>query len=118
MKKLGWTLIVIFGLASLSFLAACAPTLRYGTPPKVDQLAGLKPGVSTAAQVRQALGEPRGYGMARLTVDPTPRTLWYYEYTEASGSRIDLKFLLVFLRQDQYEGHFWFSSANLLEQKR
>jgi hypothetical protein len=48
-------------------------------------------------------------------MDPTPRTIWSYEYAEAEGQRIGLKMLLVFLNQDRYEGHLWFSAATLLE---
>lgn len=107
----------ILGLLCLFALCSCATSLRIGSPPKVNQLESLKPGISDLVDVKHALGEPRGYGMARLNVDPLPRTIWFYEYAETAGTRMEFKFLIVFLRQDRYDGHFWFSSASLLEQK-
>jgi hypothetical protein len=105
----------VVALASVLLLAGCM-TIRYGSPPRTDQLVTLTPGVSSAADVRSALGEPRGQGVARLaSVDPTPRTIWSYEYTEAEGSQIRLKMLLVFFNQDRYEGYLWFGAANLVE---
>jgi hypothetical protein len=62
-----------------------------------------------------ALGEPRGHGAARFTPDTPSREIWYYEYTEAAGSKISLKFLLVFFDKERYDGYLWFSSEQLLE---
>ncbi len=45
-------------------------------------------------------------------------TILYYEYMEAEGLRIGLKLLVVFLREDRYDGHLWFSSAELLEEAK
>jgi len=98
-------------------LVGCAPSMKFGSLPRVEQLTTLTPGVSSVDDVRRALGEPRGYGMARLAVYPLPATIWFYEYTEAAGNRMNLKFLIVFIRQDLYDGHLWFASANLIEQK-
>jgi len=103
-------------LALVGVLAGCAPTIRYGSPPRIDRLDTLRPRVSRTADVRSALGEPRGRGEARLPAEPTLRTIWFYEYAQAAGSRIDLKMLLVFFEHDTYDGHLWFSSANLLEE--
>jgi len=111
------TVMKILSVMCFFALVGCATSLRFGSPPKVDQLTTLTPGVSTVEDVRRALGEPRGYGMARLNVYPLPATIWFYEYEEAAGSRMNLKFLIVFVRQDLYDGHLWFASANLIEQK-
>lgn len=114
-----WKEIVraVVGLTFLGILAGCATTIKYGSPPRTDRLETLKPGISIQQDVLVALGEPRGKGGARFSVDPIPRTIWFYEYTEASGSRIDLKILLVFFQQERYDGHLWFSSASLIEQE-
>lgn len=113
----GWVARAVCGLALLGLLAGCAPTIKYGSLPRTDRLDTLRAGVSSTGDVLLALGEPRGSGMARLiSVDQTPRKIWFYEYTEAQGSRIDLKILLVFFHQERYDGHLWFSSAQLLEQ--
>lgn len=98
-------------------LAGCV-SIRHGTLPRTDRLEQLKVGVSTSADILQALGEPRGRGAARLATDPKLRTTWFYEFTAAGGSRVDLKMLLVFLTEDQrYEGHLWFSANTLLDTK-
>ena len=102
------------GVASVLFLAGCM-SVKYGSPPRTDRLPTLTVGVSTSADVLVALGEPRGRGAAHFSIDPTPRTIWSYEYAEAEGQRIGLKMLLVFLNQNRYEGHLWFSAATLLE---
>ena len=107
----------VVGLIVLGILVGCATAIKYGSPPRTDRLKTLTPGVSVHQDVLAALGEPRGKGGARFSVDPRLRTIWFYEYTEASGSRIDLKILLVFFRQERYDGHLWFSSAVLLDQE-
>jgi hypothetical protein len=105
-------------LVCLVLLIGCAPTLKYGSPPKVSSLESLKAGISTKADVLLALGEPRGKGAARFSVIPTPREIWFYEYTESDGSRIDLKLLLVFFDEEHYDGNLWFSSKQLLDIER
>jgi len=104
-------------LAFIALLTGCASTVRYGSPPKVDRLETLKTGVSTASDVRQTLGEPRGHGKARLTQDFPHHDIWFYEYVEVKGSKIGLDFLLVFFNKEAYDGYLWFSSAQLLEKK-
>ncbi len=111
----GWKARAGVVLLFFSLLVGC--TFKFGSLPRTDQLTTLKPGVSSEADVLRALGEPRGYGMARLAVHPEPRKLWFYEYVLVEGSRVDLKILLVFVRQDHYDGHLWFSAATLLQQE-
>jgi len=100
-------------LVGLVLLAGCG-SVQYGSPPRTGNLSRLTLGVSKPADILVALGEPRGRGAARLVADPTPRTIWFYEFTEASGGRVDLSILLVFIRDDRYDGHLWFSSSSLL----
>jgi hypothetical protein len=114
----GWTKRPVIGLTLLIALVGCAPTLQYGSLPRTDRLDTLRPGVASTDDVLQALGEPRGYGAARTSIELTPRTIWFYEYTVASEGRIDLKILLVFFHGERYDGHLWFSSAQLLERER
>jgi hypothetical protein len=106
-------LIACFALAT--FLAGCATSIKYGSPPKVNQLSLLKQGVSVKSDVLAALGEPRGYGAGRFHALPTPREIWFYEYMETDGVRTQLKFLLVFLDADKYDGHLWFASSSLTD---
>ena len=109
-SKMVWVILLFF-----PFLVGCAPTLKYGSPPKVNQLGMLKPCMSNKSNVLAALGEPRGHGAARLSSVAAPREIWFYEYSESHGSRMDLKFLLVFFDKDLYDGHLWFSSSLLLD---
>lgn len=81
----------------------------------MDRLEALEVGMSTPADVLLVLGEPRGHGMARFPVESGPRTLWFYEYVVVTGSRIEAQTLLIFFREERYEGHLWFSSAHLLQ---
>jgi hypothetical protein len=114
----------IFGLLLAGMLSACMPTMKYGVSPKVDKLGKLKVGSSSRADVLMALGEPRGRGAARFSdsaslkhgVDPY-HDIWFYEYLESDGYSVQLKFLLVFVDHDQYNGHFWFSSSELMERE-
>lgn len=103
-------IVVTLWLASV---AACASTVEYGVKPKTDALASLKAAESTKKDVRLLLGEPRGRGMARISQDPAPRDLWFYEYVRSDGQTIDLKMLIVLFKDDIYDGHFWFSSVDV-----
>ena len=112
----------IFGLLLAAFLSACMPTIKIGVPPKVDRLHSLKVGKSTRSDVLMTLGEPRGRGAARFSNSASLKhgvasyhDLWFYEYLESVGAKVQLKFLLVFIDQDRYNGHFWFSSSELKE---
>ena len=99
----------------LAMIAACAPTIEYGSKARTDALETLTISSSTAAEIESALGKPRGYGVARFALDLVPRDLWFYEYVRTDGKVIDLKILIVLLKDDRYDGHFWFSSVELLE---
>lgn len=104
----------VLGLAVVALLVGCAPTVKFGSPPRTDHLDTLKVGASSKADVLLALGEPRGNGVTRLSAEATPRTIWFYEYTETAGKVADLKILLVFFDQDKYDGHLSFSSIQEL----
>lgn len=117
-----WTVRSIFPVRALMLmlslfflLAGCTPKVRFGSPPKVNHLDTLNPGISNTADVLLALGEPRGHGTARFSATLTPRDIWLYEYTETDGKRVDLKMLLVFFEKGFYDGYLWFSSAQLIE---
>ena len=133
-------LISFSALCVVFSLLGC--TLRYGSPPRTDRLESLKLGGSSKTEVMSVLGEPRGNGMLRhsanpllyvqtftgdpgrlvglavpVDFNPTQRTIWFYEYSEATSSSVDLKYLLVFFLGDVYDGHLWFSASNLLERQ-
>lgn len=112
--------VFIISLLLLFLLSSC--TLKYGVPPQVDQLGSLKVGISTRADVLMTLGEPRGRGATRFSKATSIKhsvndyyDIWFYEYIESDGIKVNLKFLLVFIDQDLYSGHLWFSSSELME---
>jgi len=99
-----------FTAAALAACLAGCMTLESGVPPRVDRLSSLKVGLSTPSDVLQALGEPRGKGMSRMTPDLPPRDIWVYEHMSIDGKAANLKILMVFLYEGRYDGHFWFGS--------
>lgn len=107
--------LVLLGAVTVTALTGCR-SIRIGTPPHVEHLASLRPGVSTTMDVLMALGEPRGRGAARFSPKYAPRKIWLYEYTKATsglgGGDIALTILLVFIEADRYEGYLWFSSTH------
>ena len=109
---------VMIALLTAGLLAGCTTTMRVGAPPRLDRLKGLTAGVSTSADVLRTLGEPRGNGAAHSSVVQEPRKILYYEYVELEGLRTSYTLLLVFLREDRYDGHLWFSSAQRFQETR
>ena len=107
--------IAMLCLLSISLLTGCATTFKFGSPPRVNQLGALKQGISTKAEVKAVLGEPRGYGAARSADFPQLREIWYYDYVETNGSQMNLKFLLVFFDKNRYDAHMWFASSGLMD---
>lgn len=115
-RKLPKTILLCMVLLFLiSFLGGCATTIKYGSPPRTNRLETLKVGKSNKSDVRQSLGEPRGYGAGRYSSVPEPREIWFYEYYVSEGSKTSLTILLVFFDKDLYDGHLWFSGTGLLD---
>jgi hypothetical protein len=108
--------VIVFG--TIAWLSGCAtPPINVGTPPAVEMLSGLVVGTSTAQDVRNALGEPRGSGKVRHNTDVEARDIIYYEFIQLKGNQIGLKLLLVFLKDDVYDGHLWFGAQELIERQ-
>jgi hypothetical protein len=117
----GWGSIVCDWLGAglltgvlLISLAGCGPSFTFGTPPKVDQLHQLRRGASTSSDVRSILGEPRGKGETRLPVGH--RTLWLYDSGELDGLRTRIRYLIIFLDGETYDGYLWFDINSNFEQ--
>ena len=92
--------------------------IEYGWLPRTDPLETLRPGASTKADVLLAIGEPRGHGIARFHAHQVSRDVWFYEFTHIESWRVHLKILVVFLHNERYDGHCWFSQAQTLHQKK
>ncbi len=100
----------------LVLVAGCAaPTITIGYRAQTQNLDRLISEKSTAADVRAALGEPRGHGRARHTRDQPLLKVWFYEFMQMKGDQVGVNILLVFFRGDRYEGYLWFSAKELLK---
>ena len=97
-------------LATALLVSSCSMTVKIGAHPQAGNLNSLKLGESTKADVVLALGEPRGSGVARFAVDNKIRHIWFYEYIESDGTKAHFEILLVFMQDNKYDGHLWFSS--------
>lgn len=113
------------GMARLLVVAALAAALggcgtvqfAAGRSVNTGALEGtLKAGVSTAAEVRHALGEPYGQGRALMPFQDSERAVWTYFHERGSvdatsGKMSDQRvYLFVFMKDDRFDGYMWFAS--------
>ena len=49
------------------------------------------------------------------SMDMTKRKLLFYEKVRSEGLTVDLKMLLILLKDGRYDGHLWFSSTDMLK---
>ena len=109
-----WPLLV--GLILLLAVGCSAPPpIYFGRPIPVDGLDKLVSEQSSAAEVRAALGKPRGYGMTRHTPNLPIWHIWFYDYNQIKGDQVGLSILLVFMHDGRYVGHYWFAAQELIE---
>jgi len=84
--------------------------VRMGNRPNVEALErSLRVGESTQTDVLRVLGQPSGKGAAMLPIDPKPRTMWSYYYSESTLEESKQIFLFVYFDQTRYDGYLWFS---------
>ena len=105
-------------LMLLTFLlGGCAPSFSFGNTPRINRLSELRRGVSTASDVRRVLGEPRGKGATHIPVGM--RALWLYDSGSFDGNsrRNQLRFLLVFMDGETYDGYLWFDIDTKFEER-
>jgi len=113
MSRAGEIPIVVVLAAALTLtFASCSTSFTYGTQPKVAELAKLQRGVSTPDDVRRTLGDPRGKGAVRLSIGSAD--LWFYDYGEGDSSGSRVKYLMVFMRENAYDGYLWFDAETTL----
>ena len=106
---ISWTLT--FAIISVLFGSGCGSMWQFGRLPDTLRIEDtLKPGVSTRADVKKALGEPWGRGRVMFPIDDGPRDLWYYYYDETTLKDSQRYFLFVFFKKENYSGYMWFSS--------
>jgi hypothetical protein len=113
-----WVAVLILAAG----LAACSGTARLEAGRAFDPAvleSVLRPGVSSSADVRAALGEPFGQGGALLPFHDSPRIAWTYFHESGmvnlSGSSMDMAddriYLFVFFKGDIFDSYLWFPSA-------
>jgi hypothetical protein len=76
----------------------------------------LKRGVSSPAEVKEAMGEPQGAGEFLFPTDTKPRPIWFYEKVkfDVSGQKLDFQqdVLLIIFKDGRFDGFLWFSDAH------
>ena len=111
--------------AAVMTVNACNSVIQIRSGRQVDPAlldSSLTVGTSTTEEVRSVLGEPEGKGREALPTGKPPRTIWTYSYDASmadlggSGSDSRRMYVLVFLKDDTYDGYLWFSS--LLEHRQ
>ena len=103
------------GIVAVAFVLAIAASGCVGVRGRMPDTSALDsgalaPGVSTKADVLDALGAPAGYGMTRVDDLAEPRIIWYYEATKPAFSQVDIRMLLVFFDGEKYDGYLRFTS--------
>jgi len=112
----GAVLVSLVLVATLMLaLAGCSTSVAFGAQPRIEDLAKLQRGVSTDEDVRRTLGEPRGNGAARLSIGYA--SIWLYDYLEMGSGQARIKYLLVFMRQNAYDGYLWLDTEATLEKR-
>ena len=91
-------------------ISGCLMNVKIGAHPQLDNLPSLQVGVSNSADVLLAMGEPRGSGMTKISAELEARKIWFYEFMKSDGEKTELEILLIFMLDDMYDGHLWFSS--------
>jgi hypothetical protein len=121
MKGLGWLVrdLFVVGLVTAPFvvlLGGCASiSFDFGTPPKIEHLRQLRRGASSISEVRSLLGSPRGKGAVRIPVGY--RTLWLYDSGRFDPNRSRIRYLLVFIDGETYDGYLWFDVDTKYEER-
>jgi len=107
---------VKLALALLTVLASGCMAAR-GRMPDTGALesGALEPGVSTKADVFEALGPPAGFGMTRVSYAAEARVIWSYEAVRPGYKTAEVGLLLVFFKGQTYDGYLWFSSNDKVE---
>lgn len=110
----------IFLSLALLFFTGCQttpPTIYSGSPiygmNEIDQL---KQDKTTVQDVRNVMGEPSGFGKARLKPDSELVDVWFYQYLVMKGSQVNVNIVLIFIDENEiYQGHLAFISDSVAE---
>lgn len=109
----------LLAFLAVALLAGCAETMHVRTHEPVNLKAfgtSLRVGESTREEVLAELGVPAGRGRVMLPIDPEPRTIWFYTYSEGTapmmGGKGTLNAMAVFVyfKGDRYDGSMYGSA--------
>jgi hypothetical protein len=115
--------LIVLSIIMVSF-AGCASPAKFTTRKEAFNTNALetilKRGESKSSDVQAVLGKPNGTGSLLLPDEKQPRTVLFYEKFDVDTSHmkrvgdyieIDVRqdVLLIFLKDDYYDGFFWFS---------
>jgi hypothetical protein len=92
-------------------------SVTYGTPLVTEALVDLEIGTSSHADVLIALGQPRGEGTLHINQLAEPREILFYEFLKSDGKNVELELLVVFLHDQNYDGHLWFGSSERFQKE-
>lgn len=104
-------IIIMFIACSTS---SCSFSFGFGTQVNIDNLDRLERGVSTKDHIRSVLGEPRGEGAGYLSAGQ--RSIMFYNSGRVEKGQSRVKYLLIFLADQVYDGYLWFETDTRLEQ--
>jgi hypothetical protein len=104
--------VIVFLLALTQVVSGCAvESVRDHASSQVEALdQKLTRNQSTKAEVLLFLGEPDGAGEALFPSTSEMREIWYYETHASSLMNATMKVLLVYFRDDLYDGYMWFEN--------
>jgi len=112
----------IFTSFILLFFIGCGvpPTIYHGTPIHgMHKLSQLKQDIATVDDVRNVMGEPSGYGKARIKPDLELLDIWFYQYFKSKGTDANVNMVIIFIDKNNiYQGHLAFIADSLLEDER
>ena len=109
--------IIFLCMIVLLTLGGCIQTTS-GFPTKIDSIKHLTRGQTKMSDVLLTLGEPRGFGSARLSAAMPSREIWFYEFVKTEGGKTDDRMLLVFFNKGVYDGYLFFSADTILKMSR
>lgn len=75
-------------------------------------------GTSTKADVLKGFGKRNGSGTGLIPGDPMIREMWYYEDVKYSGSEANQKILLIYFKDDIYDGYMWFTNKSEIKRQK
>jgi len=92
-------------------IGACSTTGAVQQQHREEQIESkLTRGVSTKADVLKVTGKRNGFGTLLMPGSPIIREVWYYEDVKVYSNNMDQKILLIYFKNNIYDGYIWFTN--------